>query len=120
MLGILLALGIQGFVVTGGPCIIPDPLGEKATTKEPTSSSVWDDNKYAFVAVLFSVIFISLNIMLLIFVKERTDIKAPASDSDKKITVMAELKRIFTFKPYLILITANVFNTLGVQVIHIS
>lgn len=88
MLGILLALGIQAPIATTSSCTKPvtvqNASNETTTAQSVTvafeqlaraaeaTSSIWQDYKYAIVALGFAVVFVICNSLLLFFVKERT------------------------------------------------
>ena len=87
MLGILLALGIQAPIAKTSSCKNPNEIvglnatsnATNGTTVEEVSKmarresiSVWEDYKYAIVALGFAVTFVVCNLLLLFFVKERT------------------------------------------------
>jgi Na+/melibiose symporter-like transporter len=122
MLGILLALGIQGpFVSTVDECIIPEKFKNEtlinSTNETPNTidTGFWHDEKYAIFAFILTAIFIVSIVLLGLFVKERHDL-VHVDDKKQKTNVLKELKQMFTFKPFLYLFSAAVLSTFAFQV----
>jgi hypothetical protein len=73
MLGVLLAIGIQGTLVSGDTQCVNSTdsiLNNNASTLSPDTTSVWDENKYFFIALILSVLFLVGYLFLIFGIKE--------------------------------------------------
>jgi len=78
---------------------------------------IWENNKYILIASFLSIFFILGMLGLVFLVNERFDLyQSSDEDDEKKINVGKELKQIFQFKPFLILILSFNLNLIGLQV----
>jgi hypothetical protein len=72
MIGILFAIMVQSPFANKKGC---ERLHNNNTfsnmTEHVETNSVWENNKYAFIAIIFAVIFFVFSTFLMIFVKER-------------------------------------------------
>jgi Na+/melibiose symporter-like transporter len=87
----------------------------------PAALSVWARNVYVFFALILTVVFLFGNYILVAFVKENPElIKASnsAKSNVEKLSTWTQLKRILTFKPYIILAFGAILNTSAVQVVQ--
>jgi hypothetical protein len=74
MVGLLVAIGIQG-PLTAGDYFCINSTSESTdfnltTPDTTTNTSVWDENKYFFIAAILTVFFVAGFVMLILFVKE--------------------------------------------------
>lgn len=137
MIGILLVLVIQGPFSTGSDC---KNLNETAVLNGEIikDESFWANEKYVLFAFIITFIFVLGNVLLILFVEEKNSKlkyhadyylilfktcissviteKTDQANVKGKISVLKECKQIFTFKPFLILVGAFVFNQLAIQV----
>lgn len=70
MVGLLVAIGIQGPLTAGDYFCINSTDFNLTTPDTTTNTSVWDDNKYFFIAAILTVFFVAGFVMLILFVKE--------------------------------------------------
>jgi hypothetical protein len=72
MIGILFAITVQAPFANKQGC---EKLTKNNTfsniTEQVIASSVWESNKYAFIAIIFAIMFIVCSTFLIMFVKER-------------------------------------------------
>lgn len=72
MIGILFAIMVQApFANKKGCERLDNNYKFSNITEQVEPDSVWENNKYAFIAIIFAVIFIVFSTFLMIFVKER-------------------------------------------------
>lgn len=72
MVGLLLALGIQGPFVAGSSCF---NLTENESTyifREVAAVDNWEMYKYTYIAIILTIIFLLGTIPMMIFVKEKS------------------------------------------------
>ncbi|CAF0803858.1 unnamed protein product [Brachionus calyciflorus] len=132
MIGLLLALVIQApFVSTDSNCIKLNTSSrfffEEANETNTTDINMidvisnWEKNKYTYIAIIMTFIFIAGTLPVVFFVKEKPELIKAVKEKDeikKKATTLQELKRIFTFKPYLLIIGSTIFTTSSIQIIQ--
>jgi len=72
MIGILFAIMVQAPFANKKGCQMLNNNNTFSNITMPLEyNSVWEKNKYAFIAIIFAVIFIVFSTLLMIFVKER-------------------------------------------------
>lgn len=75
MIGLLLALGIQGpLVANDSSCLKKNASGEIIPNTDTGTSSNWEQFKYTYIAIIMTVIFLVTTIPLIFFVKEKPGI----------------------------------------------
>lgn len=156
MIGLLLALGIQGsLTASDSPCTdptVPPPLFNDTSMFDQTTAiggedivaslSEWEKQKYFYISIILNFFFLIGFFLLVIFVKEdlgkfrenysdqkkqnfnRTCIQidlvrasdAKKAEQSKDISILTEIKRMFTFGPFVLLCISTVASLCLIQV----
>lgn len=75
MVGLLVALGIQGpLVANDSACLKKNASGEIIPNQDSESYNNWEQFKYTYIAIIMTVIFLIGTIPLIIFVNEKPGI----------------------------------------------
>ncbi|RNA28585.1 sodium-dependent lysophosphatidylcholine symporter 1-B-like, partial [Brachionus plicatilis] len=126
MIGLLLALVIQGPFVSGDSnCIKLNEtqfdFDNKTNQTNIDILSNWDQYKYTYIAIVMTVVFLAGSLPIVIFVNEKPElikVVDKKEDKKKKISTFKELTRMFTFKPYLLIIGSTIMTTSSIQIIQ--
>lgn len=75
MIGLLVALGIQGpLVANDSSCLKKNSSGEIIPNTDTGTNNNWEQFKYTYIALIMTAIFIITTIPLMFFVREKSGI----------------------------------------------
>ncbi|RNA28597.1 sodium-dependent lysophosphatidylcholine symporter 1 [Brachionus plicatilis] len=122
MVGLLVALGIQGpLVANDSACLKKNASGEIIPNQDSESYNNWEQFKYTYIAIIMTVIFLIGTIPLIIFVNEKPELinaSAETQNVEERVSFWISLKRIFTFRPFIILLISTILSTSAIQIIQ--
>ena len=84
MVGLLLALGIQGPFVTDSSCLNDTNSIDTTYILRALEENHWESYKYTYIAIIMTVIFLMGTIPMIIFVKEKTGIEIKLKFKNQK------------------------------------